>query len=566
MIWNDNNRAVFEDNRRFYNEYCRPRYTLAGINIDETGLETSGEVSERRRIAKWCSIQLPNLVHRSPGFNITPRPWLVISRFSGEGGRLDGDTRISIHTVDNQTFIGFRLLKKFRENPPNEAIATASHTFLNDHLNSIQIGKLSEISSKIIGSSLFFEMPEYNDDRADWVNDEHAIHKTLNILNEKIKPDRDHYKTFAEARNIQLHNVPYPKSETISPPIGTVPPTDPENERIPRQNNISTNMILYGPPGTGKTYRTALEAVRICRLGEQNAAELAGNDRRDALMEKYQDLVRNGQIEFTTFHQSMSYEEFVEGLRPSTDDDTSERPEDVTTSTGGFRLKPHDGVFKRICKRASEGSLNYVLIIDEINRANISKVFGELITLLEPDKRLGMQNEIRLVLPYSKKPFGVPANLHIIGTMNTADRSIALLDTALRRRFDFRELMPDPNVLSTDIDGINLRALLTTINDRIEYLFDREHQIGHAYFTGCVTRSDIADVMRYKVIPLLAEYFYEDWSKVAIVLGESTNGNARFVKSIALQRPEGVAAEDFPDDRLRWEVEPNFDFSEFERC
>ncbi|OLP57565.1 ATPase [Rhizobium rhizosphaerae] len=545
-----------------------------------------------------------------------------------------------------------------------------------------------------------------------------------------------------------IHTEPNPSSSTIfTYKLASQAKAATVTEESTASTRSATNLILYGPPGTGKTYRTAWEAVRLC-LGEQVAAALQGGEKRNALMVEYRRLVSEGRIEFVTFHQSMSYEEFVEGLRPSTGDEAGEGPEDVEVSTG-FRLKSHDGVFKRISERArldqvAEGSphrlersarvfkvalgnrqieqdryrirfgldnnlihvgwggdidwsderfddfdeiqsewrakkdpnatghdgnivitfsfradmqvgdyvvvsdgrdrmqafgrvtgeyfydpeaafhphrrhvewlwredagaersrfyargfrrhsvykLNqslvdwdaleaivfgdetpranqsardHVLIIDEINRANISKVFGELITLLEPDKRLGMPNEIRLVLPYSKKPFAVPANLHIIGTMNTADRSIALLDTALRRRFTFCELMPNPLVLPTNTGGIDLRKLLTTINDRVEFLFDREHQIGHAYFTGCATRGDVEEVMRHKVIPLLAEYFYEDWSKVAAVLGDTGQGRPRFLEARRLAAPASIAEDDLSDEKLRWRVKDSFDFSEFE--
>jgi 5-methylcytosine-specific restriction protein B len=512
-------------------------------------------------------------------------------------------------------------------------------------------------------------------------------------------------------------------------PAGTLPHQHEEELDMPQP----INLILYGPPGTGKTHATAAEAVRLC-------GELVPTDRNE-LMAAYRRLSDAGRIEFVTFHQSTTYEDFVEGLRPTQTSDTG---------IAGFELKPEPGVFRRIVRRAetstgpgdtnfsisgrqifkmsigeaanpddaylfeeaiaggytllgfedidwsdkrfadraeiitavrskgvmeggepnamsgrvqmpfifrnwmkrgdivvvskgnslfraigqvtgdyqfapreggdyghrravkwlwvdragvpvseiyarnftqksiyllTDADLNvpaleryiasqqdagrgapepFVLIIDEINRANISKVLGELITLLEPDKRLGQPNAVRVRLPYSGDLFGVPANLHIVGTMNTADRSIALLDTALRRRFEFRELMPDSSLLGT-IEGVDLAKLLTTINERIEYLFDREHQIGHAYFLGCRSRADIDSVMRYKVIPLLAEYFYEDWAKVAAVLGDAGEGNhqGRFLARFRLKAPKGMDDDEDATPRWRWSIRDTFSYDDF---
>lgn len=220
-------------------------------------------------------------------------------------------------------------------------------------------------------------------------------------------------------------------------------------------------------------------------------------------------------FEFLTFHQSYSYEDFIEGIKP-----------ELSESDVSYKIE--EGVFQKMCNRArNDSSNNYAIFIDEINRGNISSIFGELITLIEDDKREGTQNEIKATLPYSKKHFSVPNNLYIIGTMNTADRSVEALDTALRRRFSFIEMNPEPEKLNTDefkCAGIDLAALLNAINARIEKLLDKDYCIGHSYFMTIKNRQspleEIKIIFQNKILPLLQEYFYGDWGKILLVIGK----------------------------------------------
>ena len=297
------------------------------------------------------------------------------------------------------------------------------------------------------------------------------------------------------------------------------------NEVASKTPKFDKNLILYGPPGTGKTYYTVIYAVAICE-----GCSIEEVEARDygAVLDSYNKLKKERRIAFTTFHQSYGYEEFIEGIKPKLD---------KTKADLSYTIEP--GVFKHFCDDVKEMNRKInvagkqkrppcVFVIDEINRGNISKIFGELITLIEDTKREGMLEAASATLPYSGKPFSVPDNIYILGTMNTADRSLALMDTALRRRFRFKEMMPDTKVLenlnANIVEGLNVATMLEKINDRITYLYDREHTIGHAFFTGLTkdsTAKDLGRIFSDSIIPLLQEYFYEDYQKIQLVLGDN---------------------------------------------
>lgn len=290
-------------------------------------------------------------------------------------------------------------------------------------------------------------------------------------------------------------------------------PDDFDVEDEPKSKEPPKNIIYYGPPGTGKTF-----------------------DLQALLKKEYTDQDGSERYEFVTFHQSYGYEEFVEGLRPvivKRSKKQAAESDSTALANGQVRYEIRPGVFLRLCDRArTDPSRHYAMVIDEINRGNISKILGEMITLIEIDKREGAKYPVSVTLPYSSEPFSVPANVDVIGTMNTADRSLALVDTALRRRFEFIECMPKPEILSGTVvssDGvdIDLARLLTVLNTRIEALYDRDHTVGHAYFTQLMDLpaserfAALKVIFKNRIIPLLEEYFFEDWQKIRLVLGDT---------------------------------------------
>ena len=327
------------------------------------------------------------------------------------------------------------------------------------------------------------------------------------------------------------------------------------------KNSLSLNTILFGPPGTGKTYETVSHAVAI--IDRKDPAELTKPELRKQVKKRFDELKGQKQIEFVTFHQNYTYEDFIEGIRPELRQSKStgeNQSETANESQNELAYKLHDGIFKKIAQWAEDYSGNrYVLIIDEINRGNIAKIFGELITLIEPSKRLGEGDAARATLPYSGESFGVPNNLHILGTMNTADRSIALLDTALRRRFDFIEMMPNPDLVEDDIEGVNGRQLLKAINSRIKAKLDREHQIGHTYLMGVKTIDALATAFQHRILPLLQEYFYDDWEKICSVLNSGVEDGRKDDSLNPFIRKDSSAPSGEDADRPGFELLPRDD-------
>ena len=297
--------------------------------------------------------------------------------------------------------------------------------------------------------------------------------------------------------------------------------TSPSASKAPSMNK-PTNVILYGPPGTGKTFHTKEHAVVLCN-GKATPA---------ALKEDFAKLVADRRVAFVTFHQSYDYSDFIIGFKP-------------VPSASGMSFEVRKGVLMRLAEEAEKNPhLPYLLIVDEINRGNISKIFGELITLIEADKRRDGDFPLEVTLPCAFKgtdgketcQFSLPSNVHLLGTMNTADRSIALLDTALRRRFKFVRKEPKPELLHADLDGVKLPKLLTKLNVILTEAFSPDHQIGHAWlpmkFDAKATSADLIAAFEDKILPLLDEWYYDDANGKEALVAQLTEAGKVTTKAL----------------------------------
>ena len=316
-------------------------------------------------------------------------------------------------------------------------------------------------------------------------------------------------------------------------------PPEPEPPAEESDTSFPLNTILFGPPGTGKTWEAVSYAVAI--MDDTEHAELVQAEDRQSIKARFEELREEERVEFVTFHQNYTYEDFIEGIVP-------------VLKSKNLLYELRDGVFKRISSRAGDHlDERHVLIIDEINRGNIAKIFGELITLIEPSKRSDGEDEATVTLPYSQERFSVPDNLYLVGTMNTADRGIALLDTALRRRFDFIEKIPDLRLVEKNIKGVDGQAMLKAMNDRITVYLGRGHQIGHTYLIGVTTIDGLAEAFQRRIVPLLQEYFYDDWKKIRLVLNENPFIQREIETSIQDDRSERPVFELLAQDDDKWQ-------------